>query len=291
MSEVKLTPPPRRVPIGMKALVAFSDLTVMPYLLIFVVGSLLAFLFSDRSLISSLKNDLVLISNSETIKGEVTNAHGRRPTKVSGYYQVDGVDYICHSYKRRAKVSVGSEVNILYCPENPEVSKIEGMRLYKSSYFIFLFPVLCLGFSVPGLSRSRKIHAGKADLFRHGIILNSTYTGEAIPTSMSVNKRPVYRFLFKTEPWKEHKDGLEAARVTSEEPSVGETTLALVNPNGKQHSDDYGVDIQSYLEKGYLTPNGEWSNSANPIAYGLLLVFALSCVSLIWSILVTFSIV
>ena len=135
-----------------------------------------------------------LISKRENAKARINNATVQKYTFT--FTDKAGVarEGVCFSLKG---MDVGKTVKVEYDPENPDWSRIEGMRrkpFGPEILFVLIFPFV--GFmliAVPLYFSARKL-----SLLRYGVLTKGVMVDKK-GTAMKVNNRRVHKYAFKFE--------------------------------------------------------------------------------------------
>lgn len=257
MSEQKLRPPSRRVPLGLKIRTLLKEQSIICFLIGFIVVGFASnfVLANDRPM-----DFLYVFGMGENVKNTEGFVDKCSSRTVVFHYEVDGVKFKGKGHRRRGRgPSAGSKVQVLYSVKHPSISKLDGFKRkpkYWPANYLFLFVGIALVWShFPEAKHSMKTID---KLLKNGIILNAAYTGKSRATSIRVNKQPVFEFYFETEPWKEIEKVFAAKKMGTQPPDPGESIQALVYPKDE---DIIGIDISELIEKEGLSPSGDWPST------------------------------
>lgn len=194
---VMLAPPPRRVPLSI-ALVNVFNLFAQIGWFVFGFGMIFAWLFMGHADFSAITfRGPHAQSHGRVTRVEETGASQNETPVIANHYEfsVAGTRYQGTSYSSGGRRSAGEEVTIEYDEDNPERSRIEGMRRAQFSpvvSFVAIFPFIGFLFilfaTLSGLKRNR--------LLRHGILGSGTLLGRE-PTNVTINDQRVWKLTFE----------------------------------------------------------------------------------------------
>ena len=197
MHNPTFTPPPRRVPLSLRVINLCNGVTQIGWF-VFGFGMIFFWAFAGNADFSFI-----------TFRGAMQRATGRvletkntgaseneRQVQASVYeFSVAGEPYRGTSYTTDAAASQGQEVTIEYDPDNPNRSRIEGMRRNMFgpwAAIVSIFPAIGLAFIVPftlsGIKRNR--------LLRDGVLTTGTLIHKT-RTNVTINDRPVWELTFE----------------------------------------------------------------------------------------------
>ncbi|HET7291584.1 MAG TPA: DUF3592 domain-containing protein [Vicinamibacteria bacterium] len=196
----RLAPPPRSLPLGLRALALFGPPLGLAgwVLLAFTSPFVWAFVLN-----ADLLSPVLFRGDVDRVEGRVTSARetgaseGDVPVHAVGYsYRgPDGADLDGVSYVTGGPPAVGAAVTVEYLTLRPLTSRIQGMRsatFGPGAGFVVIFPALgalLAGLGLrSGLRRLRLLRSGQA-----GAAEFVSQEG----TSMEINDRPVFRLIFE----------------------------------------------------------------------------------------------
>lgn len=192
-----LAPPPRHVPLSLKAINACNMIAQIGWF-VFGFGMIFVWAFMGNADFSFL-----------TFRGPHAHSAGRvtsvaatgasendQPVVAHHYeYFVGGQRYLGTSYTTQGSRNNGDTVEVEYDEKNPAKSRIAGMRRAQFGPFVSFVAIFALiGFGVlyfgmrSGLRRNR--------VLRTGLLSMGTLVAKE-PTNVTVNKRPVWKLTFE----------------------------------------------------------------------------------------------
>ena len=136
--------------------------------------------------------DVVQTSMSE---GGSDNTPGRPIHEFTFSYEIGGAPYLAQSYSSTKYVGQGENIEVEYLEGSPEKARIKGMRTAAFGpfvAFVFIFPLVGLGFILFGIKRGLKTMA----LCKEGVLA----TGKVVAkerTNTRINKRTVYQLTIE----------------------------------------------------------------------------------------------
>jgi hypothetical protein len=205
-----LAPPPRSVPFGVWARVAFGGLQQLGWWLFATLGAAAIWLAVVNADVSSLWEFQGEVSQAqgkvlESWKTHVSEGGSKRhpgtPIYAHRYAWKDasGIERTGVSYVKGLSLGAGSEVTIEFPKSDPDASRIQSMRrkLFGPAFGLMglfaLIPALQVAILFP---RARR----RASLLADGQAARGKLVARE-PTNVRVNRRPVfvYRFEFKAD--------------------------------------------------------------------------------------------
>ncbi|MEE4256678.1 MAG: DUF3592 domain-containing protein [Bacteroidales bacterium] len=111
------------------------------------------------------------------------------------FYDDEGVEHESVSYATGYAVTSGESLKVEYPAGKPEYARIKGMRNSMFSSFVLfvvIFPLVGLIFILLGIRRSLRA----LRLLRNGVLTEGELIAKEL-TNTKVNKRPVYRMIFR----------------------------------------------------------------------------------------------
>jgi len=191
----------RNIPIFVTLTVLFSDVLSIIGLVFFLMGSIFVLVFGSLSDWSSFSFD----ENSPTVTGYV-NDIGETGASINDEYVLeyfytykllDGSEYEGVSYMEGdSGIELGSEVQVEYVKDNPEISRIQGMRNSEFGVLVVvlvgIFPLIGLILFYFGFSKSLK----HLRILKIGEIAYGKYLYREA-TNVSVNERTVFKLTFE----------------------------------------------------------------------------------------------
>ena len=194
---LRFAPPPRRVPLSLRVLNFFNIGTQIGWG-VFGFGMIFFWVFAGNADFSFIN----FRDPSGRAFGKVTNvsdtgaSENRSRVRASAYeFSFGGDRFEGKSYTTGSAPAVGDEVTIEFDEDNPERSRIQGMRRGMFGPFVLfvsIFPLVGLGVLIPFTLYGRK----KNRVLRNGILT----TGKAIdvrPTNVRINNQPVWEVVFE----------------------------------------------------------------------------------------------
>lgn len=190
----RFAPPPRAVPLSLRLANAFNGATQFGWIF-FGFGMIFVWVFGMNADLSF--GDLAGQATAEVTQVEETGASENDQRIYKNYYafSLAGQRHTGASYSRGSAATVGEKVEVEYDEDDPQLSRIAGMRRKMFGpfvLFVFIFPAvgaLVVYFATrSGLRRSR--------LLQNGLLAAGTLKAKE-PTNMTVNKRRVYELTFE----------------------------------------------------------------------------------------------
>jgi hypothetical protein len=202
----RLAPPPRHVPLGLRARLTFGGLGVFAWIWL-AFGSGMATVFLREADLTSwfaFRGDLVRVEG-QALGCEATHASeggskGRRGTPIYANrytFEAGGSAHEGVSYATGSCLEAGTPVEVEHLPARPELSRIAGMR--RSTFgpavaLVAIFPLLGLALVALSLRLGRR----QVRLLERGRLALGTLVGKE-ETSTTVNKRRVMKLRFAIE--------------------------------------------------------------------------------------------
>lgn len=193
----QFAPPPRRVPLSLTAVNVLGGFAQIGWF-VFGFGMIFFWAFVGNADFSFLTfRGAMERAAGKVTRVEATGASENDTQVMANHYEfsVAGRAFTGTSYTTGNGASEGEEVTVEYAPDNPERSRIAGMRTAQFGPFVLfvtIFPaigLLFLAFGVRGgLRRSRLLGTG---YFTTGKLIDKE------PTNMTVNKQRVYELTFE----------------------------------------------------------------------------------------------
>ncbi len=201
-----LPPPPRRLPLSVRACVLFGGGLNLAGWIVLLVGTVFVWILGVNSDLPALWQ---FDGELETVQGKVTKSEKtafteggsrtRRGTRVyANHYTFttdDGRTVAGVSYARGRALKPGQQATIEFVKGEPTVSRIRGMRTRMLSPWagvVYVLPLVGVLFVFAGMRRGwkacRLLADGQVGL---GVLTSKTLTGAR------VNSRPVYKLTFE----------------------------------------------------------------------------------------------
>lgn len=196
-NQLRFTAPPRRVPLSLRIVNFFNGWAQIGWG-VFGFGMIFFWIFAGSADLSFLTfRDPAGRATGTVTKVEQTGASENEQTISASHYQysVAGEWFDGKSYTTGGTPAVGEEVTIEYDEDSPRRSRIAGMRrgmFGPGVLFVTIFPVIGLGFLIPGTLTGRK----RNHLLQNGILT----TGKAVdrrPTNIRINNQPLWEVVFE----------------------------------------------------------------------------------------------
>ena len=192
-----LAPPPRRVPLSLSLLNVFNIWAQVGWF-VFGFGMIFAWLFIGNADFSPLTfRGPHAQSRGKVTSVKETGASVNESPVVANHYEfsVAGVHYEGTSYSTGGGKSEGDVVLIEYDEDNPERSRIAGMRRAQFGPLVLIvaiFPGIGALFIIFGMLGGVRRNA----LLRNGILAQGKLLGRE-RTNMTINDRPVWKLTFE----------------------------------------------------------------------------------------------
>jgi hypothetical protein len=192
--------PPRHVPLPVRLKVLFGGFLNQFGWVFFGFGFIFVWAFTLQADLTSwyvFRGELAATEGT-IIESRETNMRVNETRVYEHKYSfigADGLEYTGACYKTGGSLRNGQKVTIEYKQDNPETSRVKGMRRGVIGLFglmPIIFPVIGLCFIIAGIRKGVKA----CHLLRHG----EQTTGELISkdrTGTKVNDEPVYKLTFE----------------------------------------------------------------------------------------------
>ena len=225
--QTTLAPAPRRVPLSLQVVNFFNGFSQIGWL-VFGFGMIFFWIFTLNADFSfATFRGSIATANGKVTNVESTGASENDVNVKANHYEfsVAGQTYRGTAYSTGDEVTPGEEVTVEYDEDDPERSRIEGMRraiFGPAVALVNIFPLIGLGLLIPamrtGLKRNR--------LLREGVLAQGKLIGRE-PTNMTINNRRVFELHFEFNA----RDGRRytaKARTTNSERLEDEATEPLL---------------------------------------------------------------
>jgi len=201
-----LGPPPRTVPLSVRACLLFGGglnlaawiviLVGMIFFWVFVANCDLPSRYYFRGELATAKGRVTHSERTSFTEGGSRNSSGARVFAIHyRFTDARGEEHTDVSYARGRKTKAGKKVTIQFPKGNPEISRIKGMRRGMLSPWAALagiFPLVGLILAAVGLRKGLRAGALLAD----GQMGLGTLKSKK-PTATRVNRRTVYKLTFE----------------------------------------------------------------------------------------------
>lgn len=229
--QTTLAPAPRRVPLSLQVVNFFNGFSQIGWI-VFGFGMIFFWVFTPNADFSfATFRGSIATANGKVTDVESTGASENDVNVKANHYEfsVAGQKYRGTAYSTGDEVTPGEEVTVEYDEDDPERSRIEGMRraiFGPAVALVNIFPLIGLGLLIPatrtGLKRNR--------LLREGVLAQGKLIGRE-PTNMTINNRRVFELHFEFNA----RDGRRytaKARTTNSERLEDEATEPLLYDPG-----------------------------------------------------------
>jgi hypothetical protein len=197
----RLEPPPRAVPLGVRARLLFGGVPTQLGWLFICVGMLVVWIFAaDSELVTMFRFEGTLEHTPGTVveSHETTSSENKQQIIAIHYRFVDeGGTHDGVSYTTGEVPKPASEISVEFPSGDPEHSRIVGMRDHRfglSSAFVFVFPIIGLMLAARGLRSGKQA----SELLARGCVARGRLCGRA-ETNVLINDKPVMALTFEFE--------------------------------------------------------------------------------------------
>lgn len=237
-----ISSPPRAVPLSSRLQVLFGGAGVQLAWFLLCFGLIFFWIFTADALITAVR----LQGEFKATQGVVRSSHrvGTQGSRKRGHeqaimanevgYRVNGRPFQIAGYTTGYEAQHGSQVNVFYKPDHPEIARVEGMRAAAFEGFGAMFPliVVILGLLQMLFSSLHRLRCLR--LLQRGEIIKARLLKRE-RTNLVVNNRRVWKLIFSYQVKGQLYENLLKTHMPETVTDEAEETL-LYDPNRPQIS-------------------------------------------------------
>jgi hypothetical protein len=254
----------RNLPLALRIKVLLSGAVFWIGFIFFAFGTVIFSVFA----MSINFSDLKISKTDPTVKGRIIEvsytqaSENEKPIyEYQFLYSVNGEEFRNSSYDIFRTLPSDSTIEVIYSSQNPQISKIKGMRAGLMPLWVLLlvgiFPTI--GFLFLLFSTLRKIKI--LQIMRVGLIAQGTLTRQE-PTNTRINNRTVYKLFFSFTALDGQKYEAVGSTHLTERLTDEKTEMLVYDP--QKPTDAVMLDVlPSVVKKYFQNEDFGFGNSSN----------------------------